>query len=200
MNTDAVIRSVQQLLGVTVDGQAGPETWNAIYNALTGHAAPTSGEFADEVDPRSEAVIAKLQPEVRTYARTLVRRAAAVGIDIKIIGGLRTYAEQDALFAKGRTAPGPRVTNAKGGESNHNFGIAFDIGVFKGKDYLPESPSYEAVGAIGQGIGLDWGGAWATLVDKPHFELRPAWAAALSEREMLAELRRRTGDGVPLYA
>nr|WP_295770097.1 M15 family metallopeptidase [Rhodoferax sp.] len=42
---------------------------------------------------------------------------------------MRSCAEQDALYAQGRTAPGNKVTNAKSGDSNHNFGIAFDIGV-----------------------------------------------------------------------
>ena len=200
MNLEAVIRSVQHELGLTEDGFAGPETWGAIYNALTGKNALDDGAFTAAVDDRSEAVIAKLQPEVQTYARSLVQRAASADIDIKIISGLRTYAEQDALFAKGRTAPGPKVTNAKGGESNHNFGIAFDIGVFDGKNYLPSAPAYDVVGAIGVGIGLEWGGHWSSLVDKPHFQLRPDWAANLSEREMLADLRERVRDGTPLYA
>jgi peptidoglycan L-alanyl-D-glutamate endopeptidase CwlK len=200
MKTDAVIRAVQELLGVTVDGLPGPETWEAIYNALTGSAVPTTREFSDRVDSRSEGVIARLQPEVGGYARTLVHRAAAAGITIKIISGLRTYAEQDALFAKGRTAPGPRVTNAKAGESNHNFGIAFDVGVFDGAAYLDESPAYEVVGAMGEEIGLEWGGHWTSIVDKPHFQLRPGWAKDLSEREMLAELRQRVRDSTPVYA
>jgi len=46
---------------------------------------------------------------------------------LKLISGLRTYEEQDALYAQGRTAPGPKVTNAPGGHSNHNFGLAFDM-------------------------------------------------------------------------
>jgi peptidoglycan L-alanyl-D-glutamate endopeptidase CwlK len=171
MNLEAVIRAVQKELGVTDDGFAGPQTWGAIYNALTGK-----------------------------NARGLVQRAARADIDIKIISGLRTYAEQDALFAKGRTAPGPKVTNAKGGESNHNFGIAFDVGVFDGKNYLPSSPAYDVVGAIGVEIGLEWGGHWTSLVDKPHFQLRPDWAANLSARELLAELRERVQDGRPFYA
>jgi peptidoglycan L-alanyl-D-glutamate endopeptidase CwlK len=200
MNLEAVIRAVQKELGVTEDGFAGPETWGAIYNALTGKNVLDAGAFSDRVDDRSEGVIAKLQPEVRTYARALVQRAARADIDVKIISGLRTYAEQDALFAKGRTAPGPKVTNAKGGESNHNFGIAFDVGVFDGKNYLPSSPAYDVVGAIGVEIGLEWGGHWTSLVDKPHFQLRPDWAANLSAREMLAELRERVQDGRPFYA
>lgn len=165
-----------------------------------GKTVPKTRAFSGKVDERSEKTIATLQPEVAPYARLLVSRAANAGIEIKIIGGTRTYAEQDALFAQGRTKPGRRVTNAKGGESNHNFGIAFDIGVFKGKEYLDESTGYDVVGAIGMEIGLEWGGEWTTIVDKPHFQLRPTWAAHSSESEMLAELRNRVKNGIGIYA
>jgi peptidoglycan LD-endopeptidase CwlK len=200
MNVQSIILAVQEILGVTVDGKAGPETWRAIYKALTDKDAATIPAWNDPVDARSEGVIAKLQPRVQTYARTLVHSAAASGIEIKVTSGLRTYAEQDVLFAQGRTKPGRKVTNAKGGESNHNFGIAFDIGVFEGSSYLPESPAYDAVGVLGKELGLEWGGDWVRIVDKPHFQLRPSWAEDLSEQQMLAELRRRTADGTPYYA
>nr|WP_315232923.1 M15 family metallopeptidase [uncultured Albidiferax sp.] len=199
MNTDAVIRKVQALVNVTVDGRAGPETWRAIYETVAGKKLPNTAAFAGKVDDRSEKTIATLHPQVAPYARSLVQRAEAAGIEIKIIGGTRTYAEQDALFAQGRTKPGKRVTNAKGGESNHNFGIAFDIGVFNGKAYLGESPSYDVVGALGMDLGLEWGGEWTTIVDKPHFQLRPAWAEHLSEREMLVELRDRVAKDKDVY-
>ena len=139
-------------------------------------------------------------PEVHPYARALVNRTAAVGIQIKVISGTRTYEEQDALYAQGRTKPGKKVTNARGGYSNHNFGIAFDIGVFEGTKYLGESPKYKAVGAIGLDLGLDWGGNWTSIKDQPHFQLRPKWAAQLPEREMLAQLRIRKADNTPVYA
>lgn len=150
------------------------------------------------MDARSETTIATLQPEVRSYARALVLKAAAVGITIKVISGLRTYAEQDALYAKGRTKPGSVVTNARGGYSNHNFGIAFDIGVFRGTTYVPESPQYKAVGAIGVELGLEWGGNWTSIKDEPHFQLRPSWAKG-SEKEMLTELRERKSSGKAIY-
>jgi peptidoglycan L-alanyl-D-glutamate endopeptidase CwlK len=123
-----------------------------------------------------------------------------VGITIKVISGLRTFEEQDALYAQGRTAPGPKVTNAKGGQSNHNYGIAFDVGVFEGTKYLPESPKYKAVGALGTELGLEWGGSWKTIVDQPHFQLRPAWAGNMAEKEMLAALRLRKDQGQDYYA
>ncbi len=204
MKIEEMISAVQGVLGVTVDGRAGPQTWEAIYRRIvtpTLLAAPQVAAIA-AVDPRSEQVIATLLPEVQPMARALVQKAALGGIRIKIISGFRTYEEQDALYAQGRTAPGPVVTNARAGYSNHNFGIAFDVGVFEGNRYLGESPKYQAVGALGMDLGLEWGGNWKTIVDQPHFQLRPTWAArmAMSEKEMLAELRSRIAAGRPVYA
>ena len=128
-----------------------------------------------------------------------VGKAAEHGITIKVISGTRSYAEQDALYAQGRTAPGAKVTNARGGQSNHNFGIAFDIGIFEGNRYLGDSPKYKAVGALGMDIGLEWGGSWKTIVDQPHYQLRPTWAKQMTEREMLAELRSRVAAGTAIF-
>lgn len=213
MDIEAIIRAVQKELGIGVDGKAGPETWRAIYLRLKGKKAGKKGKkgapvtvkglpsaATGTVDARSEKTIGTLQPEVQPYARALVLKAAALGITIKVISGLRTYEEQDELYAQGRTKRGRRVTNARGGYSNHNFGIAFDIGVFDGSSYVPESPKYKAVGALGVELGLEWGGNWKTIKDEPHFQLRPTWAAEMSEREMLAELRSRKEDGRGYYA
>jgi peptidoglycan L-alanyl-D-glutamate endopeptidase CwlK len=156
--------------------------------------------MADEqVSARSEKVIATLLPEVQPLARDLIGNAAAVGITIEILSGLRTYAEQDELFAQGRTKPGKIVTKAQGGHSNHNFGIAFDVGVFEGSNYIEESPAYAEVGVIGKGLGLSWGGDWK-FKDEPHFELRPDWAADLEEQDMLAQLRDRHDSGQGVFA
>jgi peptidoglycan L-alanyl-D-glutamate endopeptidase CwlK len=151
------------------------------------------------VDDRSEKFIATLLPEVQPYARALVTKAAANGITIIVICGTRTYEEQDALYAQGRTRQGNIVTNARAGHSNHNFGIAFDIGVFDGGNYIEESPKYKAVGLLGMDLGLEWGGNWKTIQDEPHFQLRPQWAADLSEQDMLAQLRSRKDSGKGVY-
>ncbi|HNX92795.1 MAG TPA: M15 family metallopeptidase, partial [Syntrophomonas sp.] len=90
--------------------------------------------------------------------------------------------------------------NARAGYSNHNFGIAFDIGVFEGNKYLGESPKYKAVGMLGMDIGLEWGGSWKSIVDEPHFQLRPEWASNLTEKQMLAALRDRVSSGLSVYA
>jgi peptidoglycan LD-endopeptidase CwlK len=157
--------------------------------------------MADEqVSARSEKIIATLLPEIQPLARELIGKAADAGITIEIISGLRTYEEQNELFAQGRTKPGKIVSNATGGHSNHNFGIAFDIGVFENSHYIEESPDYARVGAMGKELGLFWGGDWKSIQDEPHFELRPDWAADLSEKDMLAQLRDRHDSGQGVFA
>lgn len=213
---DTIIRAVQKKLGVFVDGSAGPETWAAIHLAVVGKkasdvpktsgAAPLAGE-GKPADLRSEGNIATLLPRVRPFARALIEKAANQGIIIKVTSGSRSFAEQDELFAQGRTKPGKKVTNAPGGFSNHNFGIAFDVTIFKGsadpekaKTPVFESPLYKVVGALGTDLGLEWGGNWTTIVDEPHFQLRPGWADGLKEKEMLAKLRQRKDAGTDFFA
>jgi peptidoglycan LD-endopeptidase CwlK len=202
MKIEELITAVQRVLGVDADGKAGPETWGAIYKHIVSPSLPENPPTPDiaHVDPRSEKTIATLRPQVQPIARALVQKAAVSGICIKIICGLRTYAEQDALYAQGRTSPGNIVTRAKGGYSNHNFGIAFDVGVFEGNKYLSDSPKYKAVGVLGSDLGLEWGGNWKTISDQPHFQLRPGWASDMKESEMLAELRNRVAGGLPIFA
>lgn len=202
MEIQEMIEAVQRKLGIGVDGRAGAETWGAIYAAIVKpkiQGLPPA-QAISPVDDRSEKNIATLLPEVQPMARALVQKAAANGIQIKVLSGLRSYAEQDALYAQGRTASGNIVTNARGGYSNHNFGIAFDVGVFEGNRYLTSSPKYKAVGALGMDLGLEWGGSWKSIVDEPHFQLRPGWATDLPERTMLAELRNRLAAGTEVYA
>jgi peptidoglycan L-alanyl-D-glutamate endopeptidase CwlK len=201
MTLEDMIKSIQDKLNIVVDGRAGPQTWDAIYRKIVNPVIPAAPTHLDQVDAQSEKISATLLPEVQNYARALVHRAGSNGILIRVISGMRSYAEQDALYARGRTVqPGPIVTNAPGGYSNHNFGIAFDIGVFEGDRYLGESPKYRAVGILGKELGLEWGGSWTEFVDQPHFQLRPAWAENLSGAEMLASLRDRAENQTPVYA
>lgn len=199
MKIEEMIIAVQKKLGVDIDGRAGPETWTAIYSNIIG-TVPKDFSI-DKVDDRSEENIITLLPEVQPYARALVQNAAKLGITIKVISAFRSYAEQDALYNIGRTVEPHRspVTNAKGGYSNHNFGTAFDIGIFEGKKYLTDSSKYNAIGALGLELGLEWGGKWTSFVDKPHFQLRPYWAIDISQSEMLAEFRKRIKQGTPLF-
>lgn len=198
MNITEMIKRIQRKHGLEEDGIAGINTWTAIYESEIGEIPePVEGAPVDE---RSERNIVTLHPEVRPYARALVRKALDQGIIIKVISGTRTYDQQNALYEQGRSKPGPIVTKARGGHSNHNFGIAFDIGLFENGKYIPESSTYKAIGAIGKELGLEWGGDWTSIQDEPHFQLRPVWAKGMSESEMLATLRHRVDTGRDAYA
>lgn len=203
MNIPVIIGKIQGKLGLEADGVAGAQTWPAIYKAIFGEdyqesALPES--ISGSVDERSENNIRTLLPRVQPYARALIIQCAKQGIRIVITSGSRTYAEQDELYRQGRDKPGKRVTNARGGQSNHNFGIAFDVTIFDAIGPVYESPAYKAVGAIGESIGLSWGGDWISNSDEPHFELKPAWAVDFSESAMVAALRDRKGRGVDIFA
>lgn len=148
------------------------------------------------IDARSEKVLATLHPQVQPLMRSFLVAAKAIaaksGLEVKAISGLRSYAEQDALYAKGRTAPGSIVTKARAGYSWHNFGLAIDVGVFSadGKTYHGSHALYDELGPLGQSLGLEWGGRWK-FRDEPHYQFRPEWAHGLAEREFLASLRAR---------
>jgi len=92
---------------------------------------------------------------------------------------LRTFKEQQDLYAKGRTAPGPKVTNAPAGKSYHNYGLAIDIVlIIDGKvaswdtkaDFDKDGKSeWQEIVTIFKKYGWDWGGEWK-FVDAPHFQ------------------------------
>lgn len=125
-------------------------------------------------DERTEKNIATLAPQAAAKAREFMELVLEKGIKVKIIDGSRTFAQQQALYDQGRTKPGKVVTNAKPGQSFHNFACAFDIGIFDDDgNYLEDSPLYKMAGEIGQSIGLEWGGAWTSMVDEPHFCWNP---------------------------
>jgi peptidoglycan L-alanyl-D-glutamate endopeptidase CwlK len=154
-----------------IDGDFGTNSLQAAhgFEQASIALANQSGSF----DGRSESNIQTLLPAAQTKAREFVKAVAGAGITIKIISGTRTFAEQDALYRQGRDLPGNKVTNARGGQSNHNFGVAWDIGVFQNGQYLDESPVYRQVGGIGKSLGLEWGGDWKTMTDEPHFQIVP---------------------------
>jgi peptidoglycan L-alanyl-D-glutamate endopeptidase CwlK len=117
--------------------------------------------------------IEKLHPAVRIKAERLVVLCNKNGLPIKITETLRTKAEQDAIYAQGRTTPGKIVSNAPGTgyQSPHQWGVAFDFcRNVKGKEYDNSDGFFESVGALGKSVGLFWGGDYRTMKDSPHFE------------------------------
>ena len=118
-----------------------------------------------------------LFPVVASKRDQLVAIMAAVGFPVIVTDEYRTIDEQNALYAKGRTLPGEIVTNAKGGESLHNYRCAFDVAFKKGSGISYEG-DFGMLGNVGKILGLEWGGDWASFVDKPHFQFTAGYDLA----------------------
>lgn len=119
-----------------------------------------------------------LYETTRQKAEHLLVEATSVGLRVKVTSTVRTFAEQAALYSQGRTTPGKIVTRSKPGDSMHNVRRAFDVAIldrdgdlsWEFMDSAECAPLWVALGAIGKRCGLEWGGAWTTMKDRPHFE------------------------------
>jgi peptidoglycan hydrolase-like protein with peptidoglycan-binding domain len=125
------------------------------------------------LDAVSESRLAKVNPELASRIRAMAADLKAQGIDIRVTDGLRTVEEQNALYEQGRTKPGNIVTNARGGSSYHNYGLAVDVvPMVNGKaNYNVSADTWNKIGAAGKKYGLEWGGDFKSIVDKPHFQM-----------------------------
>ena len=131
------------------------------------------------MDKISEQRIALLHPKVRAEVTKLITEINSNVLTgeakVRVAQGFRTFEEQDALFKQR-----PKVTNAKGGDSIHNYGLAIDIVlIINGKvaswdtkkdfDKDKQSDWMEVVQVLKK-AGWNWGGDWRTFKDMPHFE------------------------------
>ncbi|WP_034317375.1 M15 family metallopeptidase [Bacillus zhangzhouensis] len=111
---------------------------------------------------------------VKESAIEMIKQAYKEGIFVQITSGYRSFAEQNKLYAKGRTSSGNIVTNAKGGQSNHNYGLAIDYVLLSadGKKALwTVNEKWRRVAQIGKALGFSWGGDWKSFKDYPHLEM-----------------------------
>ena len=154
-----------------LDGKWGPIT-NAADLAYDQQCDVIAGQVVT-FDQRSERNIRTLQTPVQALCRQSLRKIRAAGFDARILSGTRTYAEQTALYRQGRFGnPGPIVTNAKAGSSWHNFGRAWDIGIFRADGgYITDGPEYAQAAPHGKVAGVQWGGDWKKFKDRPHYQV-----------------------------
>jgi peptidoglycan LD-endopeptidase CwlK len=124
----------------------------------------------------SEARLTEVMPSLADLAHQLAEQCntdpsfIAENAKLEVTQGFRTWTEQDALWAEGRTSPGKIVTNAKGGESWHCYGCAVDVCPFindQKPDWDENHPAWARIVAIGEALGLRSGISWK---DEPHFE------------------------------
>ena len=169
------IRFLQRML-CSAGCYAGPR--NGVWSQAVDDAEAELKAIADQLaiefgvlDERSERCIRTLHPKAQRAAREFLTAVRGTGVDARIISGTRTYEEQDALYKRGRFGDtSPRVTNARGGQSNHNFGIAWDIGIFEAGKYLTTKTPYKSAAPF-RPPSVEWGGDWATFPDLPHYQL-----------------------------
>lgn len=130
-----------------------------------------------------------LHPAVRDEVKELIVKAEAglpANIAIRLVQTLRTIEEQNAIYEQGRTKPGKIVTNARGGSSYHNYGLAFDYCLLIDKDgngtYDETSwdikkdndkdgvADWLEVVKVFEAAGWEWGGRWSSIKDYPHLQ------------------------------
>ena len=115
-------------------------------------------------DKGTNAKILGLHPEIREDVAEIINDLYKQGIKVRVISGLRTFEQQQALYNKGRTAPGNIVTKAKPGQSYHNYGLAVDT-------VYPAAKKAAVVAAFKK-KGFEWGGEFSDFPDPPHFQKR----------------------------
>lgn len=91
------------------------------------------------------------------------------GIRVMMTDGFRSPEEQDKLYARGRTIPGRKITNARGGYSWHNFGLAADYAFIVNGKVTWNGP-WQTFGRIAKECGLEWGGNFKSITDRPHVQ------------------------------
>ena len=124
-----------------------------------------------------------LYPAFAEQLRYFESRLAAAKLPFHLFMGLRTFEDQDELYAQGRTKPGKIVTNARSGDSLHQYGLAADY-VLDGQvekpgiqwswntraDLNADRNDWLQMGEIAESWGLEWGGRWKRFPDLPHVQ------------------------------
>ena len=123
----------------------------------------------------SSRSIDDLHPLFRAKAQAFLDSAKDAGLDVLLYCTFRSLTEQDKLYAQGRSSPGKIVTNARSGESAHNFGLAFDaVPMIHGKPAWDDHEAWQTYGAVAASVGLEWAGNWLSFKEFPHVQM-PDW-------------------------
>lgn len=103
-----------------------------------------------------------LHPKVKNLCEIFIKKCDEAGIDVLITSTYRDHESQNALYAQGRTTAGKIVTNAKAGQSWHNWRLAFDfVPLVNGKAMWADTGLFTKCGRIAESIGLEWAGSWS---------------------------------------
>ena len=168
----------------TPDGWFGPKTINAVKRFQGDHGLVQEGIVNPRTrvklfNPRpidnfegrpSSTALSSLDPYVAFLAGEFLRLCSANHLDVRITNAFRSWDESDRLYALGRSVPGSIVSNARGGDSYHNWGLAFDAAPFVNNLISNDQTKFNLMGRLGEKVGLEWGGRFKSIVDLPHFQ------------------------------
>lgn len=168
VNTENAVKKYQTAMGIVSSGTP----------ATTGF-----GRFGQKTRAAMNEELAlpptfELKPIVKRKAEALIELMQMMGTPIKITDAYRSKEEQDALYKIGRTVQKdkPTVTNAKGGYSFHQWRVAFDVVFVKKDGTTTYEGDWDKIGRVGELVGLEWGGRWASFPDRPHFQYTAGYA------------------------
>ena len=161
VNTINAVKRFQRDHGLVQEGVVNPRTRVKLFNPYP---------MGNIENRPSSTDLSALDPYVASLARKFLGLTRANNLDVRIIAAFRSWDESDRLFAQGRTIPGPIVTNARGGESYHNWGLAFDAAPFEYNRESNDTAKFKQMGILGERVGLEWGGSFKDIVDLPHFQ------------------------------
>lgn len=147
------------------------KTEATLKDRLAGLVAQLKQKLANPTPAPAPFTPTALLPLVQQKANAIVAEMKRLGHEVRIVEGFRSIERQNQLYAQGRTTPGSIVTNARGGESLHNYGVAVDF-VFRKEGYNASDTLWSLLGKVGKLQGFEWGGDWKGFVDRPHFELK----------------------------
>lgn len=115
--------------------------------------------------------IEDLVPKVQDLCNQFIAKCKEAGIIVIITSTYRDNEAQTKLYNQGRTTSGKIVTNAKAGQSIHNYRLAFDFcPIVDGQAAWQDTLLFIKYGSIGKSLGLTWGGDFKSIKDMPHFE------------------------------
>ena len=121
-----------------------------------------------------------LLPQVKQRVEAFIKAAEASGIDLLVTSTYRDNESQNALYAQGRTTAGKIVTNAKAGQSFHNYRCAVDVvPIVAGKPrWDVKDDVWQTIGKLGKAQGLEWAGDWKRFKEYPHFQYTSGFTLA----------------------
>ena len=177
--------TIDNLGNYQLNGQTEPSNY---YKDIHASVVLREGEGKDQrtllslhdADPNARLTGPNMNDTFTGKAEATIAALRHEGVDIGAApdGSYRNFHDQDEQYAKGRTKPGKIVTQARGGESYHNYGVAADLAFYndKGQITWPEQGDYASLwtryGEVAKKQGLTWGGDWKHK-DRPHIEYHP---------------------------